>query len=47
MRLEYRVITETMDASSLDRLGADGWELVAVVSPGQFVLHYFKREAWV
>jgi len=45
MRWEYQVVQETMDAAALDMLGADGWELVAVVSPAHFVLHYFfKRE---
>ncbi len=45
MHWEYRVVTETLDSSELSKLGADGWELVAVVSPGHFVLHYFfKRE---
>ena len=37
---------ETSVFSKADgKLGADGWELVAVVSPAHFVLHYFfKRE---
>jgi len=42
---EYLVITETLDSTELGKLGAEGWELVAVVSPGHFVLHhFFKRE---
>ena len=43
MQWEYLVVETTQDA---DELGADGWELVAVVSPVHAVLHYFfKREA--
>lgn len=46
MRWEYLVVEETLDSGALGKLGADGWELVAVVSPAHFVLHYFfKREA--
>lgn len=46
MRWEYLVVTEPLDTRSLNDLGADGWELVAVVSPAHFVLHhFFKREA--
>ncbi len=46
MHWDYLVITETVDSSELNKLGAQGWELVAVVSPAHFVLHYFfKRQA--
>lgn len=46
MRWEYLKIEKTMDVDDLNKLGAEGWELVAVVSPAHFVLHYFfKREA--
>lgn len=46
MKWEYRVETATMSSEDLDKLGAEGWELVAVVSPGHFVLHhFFKRVA--
>lgn len=46
MQWEYLVVEKTQDADALGKLGADGWELVAVVSPAHFVLHYFfKREA--
>jgi len=46
MQWEYLVKEETLNADKLGQLGAEGWELVAVVSPGHFVLHYFfKREA--
>lgn len=42
---EYKLITETMNADQLNEFGADGWELVMVVSPAHFVFHYFfKRE---
>ncbi|MDT9600778.1 hypothetical protein [Sphingosinicella rhizophila] len=45
MRWEYLVIKKSLDAEQLDELGAEGWELVAVASPGHFVLHhFFKRE---
>ncbi|WP_187830375.1 hypothetical protein [Siccirubricoccus phaeus] len=45
MKWEHLVIEETMNSEELSRLGADGWELVAVVSPGHFILHYFfKRQ---
>ncbi len=48
MRWEYLVVTETLDANSLNELGAEGWDLVAVVSPAHFVLHhFFKREVRV
>lgn len=40
---EYLTIEETIDASKFEQLGVDGWELVAVVSPGHFVLHYFFK----
>ena len=46
MQWEYLVVERTLDSAALGKLGADGWELVAVVSPGHFVLHYFfKRKA--
>lgn len=46
MRWEYLTVEVTMTAEELGKLGAEGWELVAVVSPAHFVLHYFlKREA--
>lgn len=45
MQWEYLIVTETVDSSELSRLGAEGWELVAVVSPGHFVMHhFFKRQ---
>lgn len=45
MRWEYMTIEEKAGDDRLNALGAEGWELVAVVSPGHFVLHYFfKRE---
>jgi hypothetical protein len=46
MHWDYLVITETVDSIELNKLGAQGWELVAVVSPAHFVFHYFfKRMA--
>ncbi|MEA3252039.1 MAG: hypothetical protein U9Q35_10840 [Pseudomonadota bacterium] len=46
MNWEYLVVTETLNSERLSELGAQGWELVSVVSPGHFVLHhFFKREA--
>ena len=48
MQWDYLVITETLDPSELGNLGAEGWELVAVVSPAHFVFHYFfKRQVRV
>lgn len=45
MHWEYLTVQNTVDDSELNKLGAEGWELVAVVSPAHFVLHYFfKRE---
>jgi hypothetical protein len=45
MQWEYLVVETTLDADALRKLGADRWELVSVVSPAHFVLHYFfKRE---
>lgn len=46
MRFEYLMIDRTLDAEELNKLGAESWDLVAVVSPAHFVFHYFfKREA--
>ena len=46
MHWEYLVIEEKRNTEELNLLGAEGWELVAVVSPGHFILHYFfKRQA--
>lgn len=45
MKWEYLTVEETQEASALNELGMNGWELVAVVSPAHFVFHYFfKRE---
>lgn len=45
MQWDYLTVERTLDASELGKLGLEGWELVAVVSPAHFVLHYFfKRE---
>lgn len=45
MQWDYLVVEETLKPADLGKLGAEGWELVAVVSPAHFVLHYFfKRE---
>ncbi len=45
MKWEYKLHTVTMGADELNELGAEGWELVMVVSPAHFVFHYFfKRE---
>ncbi|WP_293972099.1 hypothetical protein [Sphingomonas sp.] len=41
MRWEYLVVEESLTSDALGALGAEGWELVAVASPGHFVLHYF------
>lgn len=43
MRFEYMIVKETLDDAGLNALGAKGWELVAVVSPGHFVLHHFFK----
>ena len=46
MQWEYLVIKEKLETDALTELGAIGWELVAVASPGHFVLHHFlKRPA--
>lgn len=43
---EYLAIEETLTTDDLNKFGADGWELVGVISPGHFVIHYFfKRQA--
>jgi hypothetical protein len=45
MKWEYMLVTETLKAEQLNGFGADGWELVTIVSPAHYVLHYvFKRE---
>jgi hypothetical protein len=42
---EYKLVIETLNADQLNEFGADGWELVMVVSPAHYVFHYFfKRE---
>jgi hypothetical protein len=45
MQWEYLVIEETMDSIQLSKLGAEGWELVEVISPAHFVLHYFFKRS--
>ncbi len=46
MKWDYLIRQELLSDDALGELGQEGWELVAVVSPGHFVLHYFfKREA--
>jgi hypothetical protein len=46
MHWEYMTIEYTLDQSEMNRLGMERWELVCVVSPAHFVLHYFfKRQA--
>lgn len=46
MQWDYLVITEILDSREFSKLGAGGWELVAVVSPAHFVFEYFfKRQA--
>lgn len=45
MKWEYLVVTETMSSEELSRLGAEGWELVAVAAPGYFILHHFFKRA--
>ncbi|CAH1672850.1 MULTISPECIES: hypothetical protein [unclassified Chelatococcus] len=45
MKWDYLVVETTLGSAALGELGAEGWELVAVVSPAHFILHYFfKRE---
>jgi hypothetical protein len=43
MQWEYLVVERTLDSGDLGKLGAEGWELVPVVSPAHFVLHYFFK----
>jgi hypothetical protein len=43
MPWDYLLVEETMAADDLARVGAEGWELVAVVSPAHFVFHYFFK----
>jgi hypothetical protein len=46
MQWEYLVVERSLDSDALGALGAEGWDLVAVVAPAYSVLHYFfKREA--
>lgn len=45
MRWEYCAIERALSAAEMNELGSYGWELVAVVSPGHFVLHYFFKRA--
>ncbi len=39
----YQVIHSYIDEAMMNELGADGWELVAVVALGIAVSYYFKR----
>lgn len=43
MQWDYLVVKEALDKDRLHDLGTDGWELVAVVSPGHFILHHFFK----
>ncbi|UVO49938.1 hypothetical protein M0208_05165 [Sphingomonas sp. SUN019] len=43
MKWEYLAIEERLDSAKLSELGSQSWELVTVVSPGHFVLHYFFK----
>ncbi|QMW21578.1 hypothetical protein [Sandaracinobacteroides saxicola] len=45
MTWDYLVIEERLDQAALTELGQQGWELVAVVSPGHGILHYFFKRA--
>ncbi len=45
MRWEYCTIERALTAEEMNEFGSKGWELVAVVSPGHFVLHYFFKRA--
>ena len=47
MGWEYLLIERTMDGEQLNELGAEGWEMVAVVSPAHFVFHYFFKRRLV
>ena len=42
-RWEYRKIERVMTEEELNTLGADGWELVGVVTPPATTQFYFKR----
>lgn len=45
MKWEYMTVERKLDHDAINKLGSEGWELVAVVSPAHFVLHYFfKRQ---
>lgn len=43
MHWEYMLVTETLDSDALNEFGVEGWELIAVASPGHFVLHHFFK----
>lgn len=46
MKWEYLTVETKLSAEDFNELGDSGWELVSVVSPGHFILHYFfKRPA--
>jgi hypothetical protein len=40
---EYRHVVGDLDPVELDRLGTEGWELVAVVNQAGALHFYFKR----
>ena len=40
---EYRIIASAMTQDDLNSLGAEGWELVAVVAQPPTTQFYFKR----
>jgi hypothetical protein len=45
MKWEYMTVEHKVDLDELNKLGSNGWELIVVVSPAHFVLHYFfKRQ---
>ena len=42
---EYKVVTDVFDIDELNEIGAEGWELTAVVQgDGSSATYFFKRQ---
>lgn len=44
IKWEYKIVTDTPSLETLNELGADGWQLAAILPTDARVTFYFKRE---